>query len=75
MVAINHGMAWLAVVAGLNTAISCYYYAYVIKTMYFDEGEESALQVPAVGQAIVLLHAAAVVYLGVFFDQLASWTR
>ncbi len=35
--AINSGYLWLAVIGGINTAISCYYYLRVMKVMYLDE--------------------------------------
>lgn len=69
--AVNHGMLWLAVVAGLNTAISAYYYARLIKTMYFEDGDsEEPISVPVLGNSLIVLHVLGVLYLGVFFNSL-----
>ncbi len=78
VVGVNHGLVWLVVVAALNTAVSAYYYVKILKTMYLEdvpEGEAAELRVPALGEAIVAVHLAAVVYFGVFFDQLVTMTR
>jgi NADH-quinone oxidoreductase subunit N len=78
MVAVDHGLIWLVVVAALNTAVSAYYYVKILKTMYLDEvpeGEAATLPVPALGEALVAVHLVAVVYFGVFFDQLVTLTR
>ena len=75
VVAVNQGLIWLAVVAAVNTAISAYYYAKVLKTMFLEEAPAGALRVPALGELLVAAHVAAVVYLGVFFNQLVGWTR
>jgi NADH-quinone oxidoreductase subunit N len=73
--AVYHPLLWLAVVAAINTAISAYYYARVLKTMFLDEGPETKLSVPALGGGLVLFHAIAVVYFGIFFRQLLGWTE
>lgn len=70
-----HPLLWLAVVAAVNTAISAYYYARILKAMYFDEGPETELEVPRLGGALVFLEVAAVIYFGVFFQHLLGWTR
>jgi NADH-quinone oxidoreductase subunit N len=70
-----HPLLWLAIVAAVNTAISAYYYARLLKAMYFEDGPESALAVPSAGGGLVFLEVAAVIYFGVFFQQLLGWTR
>lgn len=40
--AVNSNMAWFAVVGALNSVISVYYYARVIKAMIIETGEETA---------------------------------
>jgi NADH-quinone oxidoreductase subunit N len=76
MVAINHDLTWLAVVAAVNTAISAYYYVKILKTMYLDEAPEAAaIRVPALGEALVAAHLVAVIYFGLIFNQLVGWTR
>jgi len=75
MVAVDHNLIWLAVVAAVNTAISAYYYVKILKTMYLDEPAEGALRVPALGEALIAAHLVLVVYFGIFFNQLVGWTR
>jgi NADH-quinone oxidoreductase subunit N len=70
-----HPLLWLAVVAAVNTAISAYYYARVLKTMFFELGPEEELAVSRVGGGLVVLHVAAVLYFGVAFQQLLGWAR
>jgi len=76
LVAIDQGLIWLVVVAAVNTAISVYYYARILKALYLDEtisGER--VPVSAVGTGLVLFQVAAVLYLGIFFNQLSGLTR
>jgi NADH-quinone oxidoreductase subunit N len=40
--AVNHNLAWYAVVGALNSVVAVYYYARVIKTMIIDAEEEGA---------------------------------
>jgi len=40
--AVNHNLAWFAVVGALNSVIAVYYYARVIKTMIIDADAEGA---------------------------------
>ncbi len=71
-----HPLVWLAVVAAVNTAISAYYYLRIAKAMFLDEAPQGApLAVPRIGGGLVLAHAAAVIYFGVFFRQLAGWAE
>lgn len=70
-----HPLLWLAVVAAVNTAISAYYYARLLKAMYLDDGPEDEIAVPAAGTGLVLAHVAAVLLLGVFFGRFLELTR
>lgn len=40
--AVNHNLAWYAVVGALNSVVAVYYYARVIKTMVIEPGEGGA---------------------------------
>ena len=40
--AVNHNLAWFAVVGALNSVIAVYYYARVIKTMIIEESADTA---------------------------------
>ena len=58
---------WLAFVAILNSAISLYYYARVVKTMYVDTGESAErIKVPAAFTVAIAICLVAVVVLGVY---------
>lgn len=51
--AVNNGYAWLAFVGALNSVVSLYYYARIIKSMYFGELKDG-LVVEAPNAALVL---------------------
>jgi len=63
-------MVWLAVAGIINSAISLYYYARVVKYMYVDELEEGApsekLKLPRSMVAAVAICIVAVIGIGVF---------
>jgi NADH-quinone oxidoreductase subunit N len=71
--ALYHPLLWLAIVAAVNTAISAYYYARILKVMYLEEGPAAEIRVPAAGSLLVVAQLAAVLYFGVFFQQLLGW--
>lgn len=65
--AVVTGWVWLALVAILNSAISLYYYARVVKAMYVETGEsQEKLKVKKVYTFAALLCVVAVIVLGVF---------
>ena len=58
---------WLAFVAILNSAISLYYYARVVKAMYIDRGETTEkIKVPAAFMLGVAICFVFVIVLGVY---------
>lgn len=58
---------WLAFVAILNSAISLYYYARVIKAMYIEKGPtEEKLKIPAAFSVAAVLCVIGMIVLGVF---------
>jgi len=63
-------MVWLAVAGIINSAISLYYYARVVKYMYVDELEEGApsekLKLPRSMVAAVAICVVAIIGIGVF---------
>ena len=74
--AIDTNLTWLAVIAGVNTAISVYYYARIIKVMYLDESDDATpLGIPSRSLALIVLMAVPVLVLGVFFGGLLEETR
>jgi NADH-quinone oxidoreductase subunit N len=66
---------WLAVVAGLNTAISAYYYMSLVKTMYLDEATTETPSFPFASPALgtVVALTVPVLVLGVFATPLLRW--
>jgi NADH-quinone oxidoreductase subunit N len=54
--AVKGEMAWFAVIGALNSVISVYYYARVIKTMIIDGNQDAGtVRVSKTGQAMILL--------------------
>lgn len=74
--AIDTNLVWLAVIAGLNTAVSVYYYARIIKCMYLDASDDATpLGIPGRSLALIVLMAIPVLVLGIFFGGLVEETR
>jgi NADH:ubiquinone oxidoreductase subunit 2 (subunit N) len=65
-------MIWLAVAGIINSAISLYYYARVVKYMYVDELEEGEnsekLKLPTSMLAAIIICVVAVIGIGVYPD-------
>ncbi|MDQ1372116.1 MAG: dehydrogenase subunit, partial [Candidatus Thermoplasmatota archaeon] len=62
-------LIWLAVAAVLNSALSLYYYARVIKYIYMDSpASEERIRAPRWTMAAIIIALAMTVLLGVFFD-------
>ncbi len=58
---------WLAFIAILNSAISLYYYARVVKAMYVDRGEKTEkVKIPAAFAVAIAICIAGVIVLGVY---------
>ena len=75
---IKSDMVWLAVVAGVNTAISVYYYARLFKAMYLEDADETepAPFVSAPGSLAFLGgFALLTLILGVAFNPIAELAR
>ncbi len=72
-------MIWLAVAGIINSAISLYYYARVVKYMYVDELEEGApsekLKLPKSMVAAVAICVVAIISIGVFPDYFIQLCR
>ena len=64
--AINAGLAWLAVIAILNSAVSLWYYARVVKVMYWREPTMELGSVPRGFALAVVLATLGTVLLGVY---------
>ncbi len=58
---------WLGLIAILNSAISLYYYARVVKAMYVDVGESTEkIKIKSTHMIAMLICVAFVIYLGVY---------
>ena len=61
-------LIWLAVAGVLNSALSLYYYARVIKYMYMERGPEGRIAVPRLTGIAIVFALAMTIVLGVYFD-------
>lgn len=61
-------LIWLAVAAVLNSALSLYYYARVIKYMYMEKGSEEKVRPPRASTAAIVIALFMTILLGVYFD-------
>ncbi|MAE65297.1 MAG: NADH-quinone oxidoreductase subunit N [Phycisphaeraceae bacterium] len=74
--AISGGMLWLAVVGGINTAISAYYYFRIIKVATLDEAEDARpLAFDWSFMTLVAILAVPILVLGVAFNPVVEFTR
>ena len=74
---VQRGGFWnvlLAVIGVLNSAVSLYYYARIIKAMYLDEAaDDRPLEVPGLYNGVLVALAVPVVVLGVYWAPLVRW--
>ena len=77
MAALEGGLAWLAVVAILNSALSLYYYARVIKYMYLssDKNVQVKTKEPKGVLSAILLSLAGTLLLGLFPQTVIEFLR
>ncbi len=62
----NNWMLWLAIAGILNSALSLYYYARVVKYMYVEKGPDSKVKVSKVMAVAVGICVLAVIVIGVY---------
>jgi NADH-quinone oxidoreductase subunit N len=66
---IHRGVYWLAVVAALNSVVSLYYYARIVKVMFLEEPAQRAeLAVPVFPRALLCLLAVPTLLLGIYWE-------
>ena len=65
-------LIWLAIAGVLNSALSLYYYARVIKFMYMEKGAEGKIRVSPMMGAAIAFAVVMVVLIGVFPDPFVS---
>ncbi|WP_292373068.1 F(420)H(2) dehydrogenase subunit N [Methanosarcina sp. UBA411] len=71
--AIQAGMTWLAVIAILNSALSLFYYARLVRYMYFLPPEGKKIGLPFPYAAALLLAAAGVLAMGLWPEPFLQW--
>ena len=73
---IHREVYWLAVVAALNSVVSLYYYARIVRAMFLQEPKDaSVIPVPAVSGAMLVLLAAPTLILGVYWEPVARFAH
>ncbi|MGB9940077.1 F(420)H(2) dehydrogenase subunit N [Methanosarcina sp.] len=70
---IEAGMAWLAVIAILNSALSLFYYARLVRYMYFLPPEGKKIGMPFPYAAALLLAVAGVLSMGIWPEPFLQW--
>ncbi len=70
---IQAGMTWLAVVAILNSALSLFYYARLVKYMYFLPPEGKKIGMPLPFAAALLFAVAGVLAMGLWPEPFMQW--
>ena len=74
---VQQGGFWnvlLAVIGVLNSAVSLFYYARIIKAMYLDDApDQTPLAVPAIYTGVLVALAVPVLVLGVYWAPLVRW--
>ncbi len=64
----------LAVVGALNSAVSLFYYARIIKAMYLEEShDDSRLPVPGLYTGVLVALSVPLLVLGIYWGPLVSW--
>lgn len=71
---INKKLYGLAIIAGLNSVVSLYYYIKVIRIMVFKdvENEQNVVGFTRVNQAVVMLFTFPVLFLGIYWEQILA---
>jgi len=74
---VKHGGFWyiaLAVIGALNSVVSLYFYARVLKAMYFESaaGEQPAISLATPAGALAMVLAVPTLALGIFWQPLAA---
>ena len=69
---LNRGVYWLAIVAALNSVVSLYYYARIVKAMFLEEPKDaSAMAIPSVSAAMLALLVVPTLVLGLYWEPVA----
>lgn len=69
---INQGIYWLALVAAVNSVVSLYYYARIVKVMFLEDAAETAeLPVAAVPRVMLGILVVPTLLFGVYWEPVA----
>jgi NADH-quinone oxidoreductase subunit N len=73
---INAKLYWLAVVAVLNSVVSLYYYARIVKTMFLDfpDGSEGVIRVDLHNGALLGILTSFTILFGIYWGPVFSYT-
>ncbi|MCL7411242.1 MAG: F(420)H(2) dehydrogenase subunit N [Methanosarcinaceae archaeon] len=70
---IESGLVWLAVIAILNSALSLYYYARIVKYMYFLPASGGKISEPKPYAVAIILALAGVLIIGIWPEPFVYW--
>jgi NADH-quinone oxidoreductase subunit N len=73
---VQRGGFWnvlLALVGVLNSAVSLFYYAKIIKAMYLEEGPETTMPVPRLYTGVLLACCVPLLVFGIYWGPLIRW--
>ncbi|MSR74860.1 MAG: NADH-quinone oxidoreductase subunit N [Planctomycetes bacterium] len=73
--AVENNLVWLAVLAGINTAISAFYYFKLLKSMYLEKSAGGVIQSGSANLAVLALLVAPLFVLGLAFSPIAEFSR
>jgi NADH-quinone oxidoreductase subunit N len=66
---VQKGVYWLAIVAALNSAVSLYYYARIVKAMFLEKAEDtSEFPVSPLASALIFIFMVPTMVLGVYWE-------
>ncbi len=71
---VDAGLAWLIVIAALNSVISLFYYFRVVKVLFLTEPEERAASHQAAFAGLLAALSVATVLMGLFNGPLQKWS-
>ena len=67
---------WLAILGGINSVISLYYYFYVVKVMFLDgERKETLVQPSEVMSGVLLATAIPIILFGIYWTPIIDWVQ
>lgn len=71
----NHDLMWLAVVVGLNSVVSLFYYLRIVKALYFNEPSTVSPKSQPFLAGILIAFALLTIFTGLFTDMMSGWSE